>query len=76
LFEGLIEDLEEWKRTDAEFVNGCWNDNWMAYPSGCQFFRNANRMGVSSCSHFFASEPDRKEGMEANLIFSLLKLRA
>jgi len=29
LFEGLIENLEEWKQIDAEFVNECWNDNRM-----------------------------------------------
>jgi len=55
LFEGLIEDLEEWKQTDAEFVNGCWNDNRMTYSSGCKFFCNVNRTGMPSGSHFFTS---------------------
>jgi len=40
LFEGLIEEFEEWKQTNVEFVNGCWNDNRMAYSSNCQFFCN------------------------------------
>jgi len=33
LFGGLIEDLEEWKQTDAEFVNECWTCRADAFSS-------------------------------------------
>ena len=73
LFEGLIEEFEEWKQTNVEFVNGCWNDNRMTYSSNCQFFCNVNGWGAIRFSFFCQCEPDRSEGMEVNLVFALLK---